>query len=142
MDRSLGRFAAKTTRGDFLTALAYALFLALLISVITAKQRLFISLPTIGLAAIALSIRVIQLQINSQDAISLAAASMLVTTQIAAAMHYLPVQPISASLILLGTLYSTTNFSVNLEQQNSINRAILEAGAPLLLLLGIAIWIN
>ena len=125
-----------------LTALAYALFLALLISVITAKQRLFISLPTIGLASIALSIRVIQLQINSQDAISLAAACMLVTTQIAAAMHYLPVQPISASLILLGTLYSTTNFSVNLEQQNSINRALLEAGAPLLLLLGIAIWIN
>jgi hypothetical protein len=125
-----------------LTALAYALFLALLISLITAKQRLFISLATIGLASIALSIRVIQLQLKTQIAIPLAAVSMLVTLQIAAAMHYLPIQPLGSSLILLGTLYSTTNFSINLEQQQTLNRSLIEAGVPFLLLLAIALWLN
>jgi len=125
-----------------LTALAYALFLALLISMITSKQRLIVSLATIGLAAIALSIRVIQLQLKSQIAISLAATSMLVTVQFGAALHYLPFQPLSVSLILLGTLYATTNFSVNLEQKHTLKRALLEAGAPFLLLLIIALWLN
>lgn len=125
-----------------LTALAYALFLALLISVISSKQRLFLALPTIGLAAMALSIRVILLQIKRQQSILLATASMLVTLQITAAMHYLPIQPLSASLILLGTLYATTNFSVNIEQDNPFRRALIEAGAPLLLLLSIALWLN
>jgi hypothetical protein len=125
-----------------LTALAYALFLALLISVISSKQRLFFALPSIGLAAMALSIRVIQLQIKRQWSFLLASASMLVTIQIAAAMHYLPIQPLSASLILLGILYSTTNFSVNLEKDSPFRRAIIEAGVPLILLLSIAIWLN
>lgn len=125
-----------------LTALAYALFLALLISVISSKQRLFFALPSIGLAAIALSLRVIQLQIKGRWSFLLASASMLVTLQITAALHYLPIQPLSTSLILLGMLYSTTNFAVNLEQNNSLRRSALEAGAPLILLLSIAIWLN
>jgi hypothetical protein len=125
-----------------LTALAYALFLALLISVISSNQRLFFAIPSIGLGAMALSIRVIQLQIKRQWSFLLAAASMLTTLQITAAMHYLPIAPLGASLILLGILYSTTNFSVNLEKDSPVRRALIEAGAPLVLLLSIAIWLN
>lgn len=128
--------------GVLLTALAYALFLALLISMTSSKQRLFIALPGIGLASLALSIRVIQLQVHRQWAFLLAFASMLVTMQITAALHYLPLPPLSASLILLGTLYSTTNFTVNIEQGNPLRRSLIEAGIPLLLLLSIALWLN
>jgi hypothetical protein len=125
-----------------LTALAYTLYLALLVTITAAQQRLFISLPTFTLAALALSIRVIQLQIKTQTAIALAAASTVTTVQLSAALHYLPIQPLSASLLMLGALYSANNFSVNLEQNQQIKRALIEAGVPFILLVVIAVWLN
>lgn len=125
-----------------LTALAYTLYLALLIAMTSANQRLFIILPTFILAAFALSVRVIRLQIQTQAVIPLAAASSVASLQLAAALHYLPIQPLSASLVLLGVLYATNNFSVNLEQNRKLRRSLIEAGAPLVLLVGIALWLN
>lgn len=125
-----------------LTALAYTLFLALLISVSSSKQRLFISLPTIGLASIAVSLRLVQLKIKTRASLFLAFSGSLATVQLSAALHYLPVQPLSASLVLLGAFYATVNFAVNLQQNRLPKRALIEAGVPLLLLLSIAVWLN
>jgi hypothetical protein len=124
-----------------LSALAFMLMLALLITVISAKQRLFITLPTITLAAFALSTRVIRLRIHSGVVFPLAAASTLVTVQLAAVLHYLPIDPLSASLLLFGGLYATVNFSINFENNHDLRRALFEAGAPLIILVLIALWL-
>jgi hypothetical protein len=124
-----------------LTALAFMLLLALLITVTSAGQRLFITLPTITLAGFALSTRVIRLRIDSSLAFPLAAASTLVTIQLAAVLHYLPIEPLSASLLIFGGLYATINFSINYENNQDLRRALFEAGAPLVILGLIAIWL-
>lgn len=124
-----------------LTSLAYTLFLALLITVTSANPRLFLALPTVGLAALASSVRIIRLQIKSQLFFPLAVTSTLITLQLTAVFHYLPIAPLSASLLLLGALYSTNNFAANIENNHHLNRSLIEAFAPLLLLAIIAVWI-
>jgi hypothetical protein len=84
---------------------------------------------------------VIRLRIDSSLAFPLAAASTLVTIQLAAVLHYLPIEPLSASLLIFGGLYATINFSINYENNQDLRRALFEAGAPLVILGLIAIWL-
>ncbi len=125
-----------------LTALAYALFLALAVSLVSAQQRLVIALPAIALGAGALSMRVIQLQTLSAWSPAQTVVCTLVSVQIAAALHYLPVAPISYGVLLLATLYSIITLITSLEHGSTLIQAIFEAGVPFFLLVGVALWLN
>jgi hypothetical protein len=125
-----------------LTALIYAVILALSVSLVSTNQRLIILLPAVGLGAGILSMRVFQLQIQREWPLLPSLACLLVTSQLAAALHYLPITPLSYGLILLGALYFTINFTINLEQGVSQRRAAVEGIIPLLLIWLVALWIN
>lgn len=125
-----------------LTALSYGMFLALGVSLESADQRLIISLPTIALGSGILSIRVLQLQTSDSWPLTYAAASMLITTQLAAALHYLPISPLSHGLFLFGALYFTINFNTNMIEKNPIRQAIIESTVPLIIISGFALWLS
>jgi len=127
---------------SLLTALTYAVILALSVSLVSTDQRLIISLPGIGLGAGILSMRVFQLHMEREWQYLPALSCLVVTSQLAAGLHYLPITPLSYGLILLGTLYFSINFAINLDQGVIPRRAAFEGIIPLLIIWVVALWIN
>ena len=120
-----------------LTALSYALFLILTISLGSIKPRLYVVLPPIGLASTLVGLRVIHLRLNEwQWPQSLGVG--LVTSQLAAALHYLPVGPITYGLVLLGPVYAMSTFLINHSQGQTIRQAAIEPALIVVLLWVIA----
>ena len=124
-----------------LTALSYGLFLALGVSLESADQRLIIAIPAIAIGAGILSMRVLQMQTSEPWPIAYAASSMLITTQLGAVLHYLPISPLSHGLFLFGALYFTINFNTNMIENNPIQLAIIESTVPLVIISGFALWL-
>lgn len=125
-----------------LTALIYALMLVLTVSLDSSNQRLIISLPAVALGAGMLSMRVFQLQLDQNWPILPSLSCLLITSQIAATFHYLPVSSLSYGLVLLGALYFPINFTINLDQGTNPKRAVVEGGIPLLIIWLVALWLN
>lgn len=127
---------------SLLTALIYALILALSVALASTNQRLIISLPAVAIGAGVLGMRVFQLQLDQDWPLLPSLTCLLVTSQIAATMHYLPISPLSYGLIILGVLYFTINFTINLEQGVKLRRAAIEGLIPLIIIWVVALWIN
>ena len=126
---------------SLLTALSYGLFLTLTVALESANQRLIISIPAIAVGVGILSMRVLQLQTQTEWPVIQAAASVLLTSQIAAALHYLPISPLSHGLFLFAVLYFTINFNTNLMSGNPIRQAVIESVVPLVIISGFALWL-
>ncbi|HKJ27394.1 MAG TPA: hypothetical protein VJ965_07135 [Anaerolineales bacterium] len=125
-----------------LTALSYGLFLALAASLESADQRLIIAIPAIALGSSIFSMRILQLQTGKDWPLAEAAACMLVTTQVGAGLHYLPIPPLSHGLFLFGTLYFVINFNTNMIENNPVRQALIESTVPLVIISGIALWLS
>ncbi|MEJ2759238.1 MAG: hypothetical protein P8046_12220, partial [Anaerolineales bacterium] len=125
-----------------LTALSYTLLLVLSVSLESSNQRLIIALPAVAVGAGTMSMRVFQLRLSEPWPILPAVGTMLITAQMAAALHYLPINPLSYGLIILGTLYTTVNFILNLAQNASLRRAGFEGLLSIAIIWLIAIWMN
>lgn len=128
-----------------LTALSFALFLILAITLQTKPLRVSFLMPPLALSAGLISLRYIYLRLNLQDNFSPENARMawvaafvisLITGQLAVAFHYWPINPIPFGLALLGPAYGLTNFVGNLTDGREIRRALWEP-----LLIGAGIWI-
>lgn len=127
---------------SLLTALIYSLILAFTVALDSSVQRLIVSLPAVAIVVGVLSMRVFQLQLGVDWPILPSLACLLVTSQIAATLHYLPISPLSYGLLLLSVLYFMINFTINLQQGNKPQRAAIEGVIPLLIVWAIALWIN
>ena len=125
-----------------LSALSYALILALAVSLEGSNQRLIIALPAVALGTFTLSMRILQLNLSEQWPVLASTGCTLVTVQLATALHYLPVTPLSYGLVLLGTLYALINFITNLFLDVQLKRASLEAVVSVILIWVVAVWIN
>lgn len=125
-----------------LSAISYAMILAMTVSLEASNQRLILALPAVALGTFILSMRILQLNLPEQWPLLASAGCTLVTVQLATALHYLPVTPLSFGLILLGALYALINLVINLSQDVPLNRAGLEATISVLIIWLVAIWIN
>jgi len=65
-----------------------------------------------------------------------------ITIEIAAALHYSPVSPISFGLALLGPAYTLTNLLGNLAEGEPLRQAVLEPLVVLALIWGVAFLIH
>ncbi len=128
--------------GASLNALSYATFLALAVSLRYSDLRLIVILPALAIASGIMSLRIIQLQNPDHQTISKSLLSLIIVSQLAAALHYLPFTPLSFGLFLLGTLYATTNFISNLSPDGITSRVVAESIFSLLILWGMAFWLN
>lgn len=125
-----------------LTAVSFALFLALAIALRYAGIRLFLIVPALGLAAGLVSLRALHLRLHGRWAFIEAGIITLVTGQIAAALHYLPLAPVPFGLAILGPAYALTSLIANLADEEPLQQAIIEPGLVLAILLGTALWIH
>jgi hypothetical protein len=66
----------------------------------------------------------------------------LICTQIAAALHYLPISPVSYGLALIGPAYALTSLIGNLNEDEPFRQAIFEPAIVFVIILGAALWIR
>jgi hypothetical protein len=125
-----------------LTAVAFALFLVLAVSLRTSGPRLFLILPALSLAAGLVSLRALNLRLHGRWAFLSAGVIALLTGQMVAALHYWPIAPVPYGLALLGPAYALTSLIGGLTEGEPVRRAIVEPVVVLVLLWGAAIWIH
>ncbi len=125
-----------------LNALSYAMFLSLLVSLRSTNLRLVMTLPAVAISSGALSLRVVSLQHPDQLKFPEAMASLVIVTQLTAALHYLPISPLSFGLFLLGTLYAVINFITTSDQESFSRKTLIEPISVLILLWGFALWLK
>ena len=125
-----------------LTAISFALFLALVFSLRNAGARLFLILPAVAAAAWLISLRTMNLRLQEKWAYKLAGVVALISTQLAAAFHYWPVSPVTYGLLILGPTYSITSLLTNLEEGNTLRQAIIEPAIVLLIVICVAIFLG
>ena len=125
-----------------LTALSFALFLSLAISLRFAGLRLFLILPALTLGVSLVSLRTLHLRLQGRWAIVQAATIALTCAQLTAALHYLPVSPISYGLILLGPSYAITSLVSNLAENKTFRQSFAEPLIVFIIVIGVAMLIN
>lgn len=125
-----------------LTVLSFALYLILTMIFRYNGTRLFFLLPMLFLATFLVSLRTLNLRLGGRWEIAWALGIALVSIQLTAGLHYLPLAPIYYAMILLGVLYGLTGLVASLLEGVPLRRAVLEPGIMLVLLLSLGVWLR
>ncbi len=125
-----------------LTAVSYALFLILAISLDSAGTRLYLILPALLLAAGLVSLRTLHLRITGRWLFLPSMVIVLILSGFIAALHYWPLSPITYGLLVLGPAYSLTSLIGAMTEGQPVKRAVIEPLIVLLLVWGSAVWIR
>jgi hypothetical protein len=125
-----------------LTAVSYALFLILAISLQSAGIRLYLILPALLLAAALVTLRSLHLRIIDRWLYLPTLVIILILAGIISALHYWPLSPVTYGLLVLGPAYSLTSLIGALTEGQTPRKAIVEPGLVLIVVLGAAIWIR
>lgn len=107
-----------------LTSLSIGLFLLGVIVLRTIGPRLYVLIPTIGLAAGFVSFRFISLRLRQKPFWEVITAIVLIVAQLAAALYYLFINALQFGLILTGVLYFLVTLSVGYQNHRK-GRALL-----------------
>lgn len=125
-----------------LTALSYALFLILAISLRISSTRLVLILPTLTLTIALVTLRALHLRTHGRWKVKEALLISLVCAQIAAGLHYLPLSPVSFGLLILAPAYALTSFIANLSEGETLRRAMIEPAVVLFFVMITGLWIR
>ena len=125
-----------------LTALSFVLYLTLAVSLRFAGIRLFLIVPALTLALWLVSLRVLHLRLHGRWAPIHTGVVALLIGQMAAALYYWPLSPVSFGLVLLGPAYSLTSLIAGLEEGRSFRQAFVEPLVVLVLVWGAALWMH
>jgi hypothetical protein len=123
-----------------LTAVSFALFLILAMAVRYQGMRLFLMLPAVMLSGGLVSLRTLHLRLHGRWAFNLAGVVALCCGQLAAAFHYLPLQPAAFGLLVVGPAYSLTSLLGSLAEGKPLRSALVEPLIVAAVFLGAAIW--
>ena len=125
-----------------LTAVSFALFLTLAVTLRYSEVRLFFFLPALTLAVFLVSLRTLHLRHQDHWAILEAVIIALILAEWAAATYYLPLSPVSYGLILLGPAYALTSLVASLLEKKTFRDAVSEPVIVQLLVWGLAFWMR
>jgi len=125
-----------------LTAISYTLFFVLSIALNASGIRLFIILPALFVASSLASLRILYLRMGGKWEFAWSLGISLVCVQLAAGLHYWPLTPIQFGLLLIGPLYGSINFSINLRENIPARRATLEPSIVVVVCWGLAIFLR
>jgi hypothetical protein len=125
-----------------LTAVSFALYLALAIALRYSGSRLFLVLPALTLAAGLVSLRTLHLRLNGKWAALQSSLIALLCGQFAAALYYWPLSPVSFGLAVLGPAYALASLIANLDEQKPLLQAFIEPALVLAIVWGTALFIH
>ncbi len=121
-----------------LTAVAYALFLILTIALVAAGTRLYILLPALTGAIFLVTLRNLYLHLGGRWCVSWAAGIAIVIGQVATALHYWPLSPLSFGLVILGLAYALASMAGSIEEGRTGRSVWVEPVIMLIVLWGLA----
>ena len=124
-----------------LVALSYTLFLVLMITLTYFNVRLFLVGIIVFITSGLVVLRALHLRTGDWE-FSWSIGIAIIITQLSAALHYWPVQPIQYSLILIGPLFSLTELAQNQFEKIPLRRAGLEVIAGLIVFWAAAVLIR
>lgn len=125
-----------------LTAVSYTLFFVLAVALRISEVRLFLIAPTLFLAALLASLRILHLHLSGRWEFAWAVGIALVCIQLAVGLYYWPLSPTQFSLLLVGPLYGLVNLAINLGESVPARRAVFEPAIVTALCWGLAIIIR
>ncbi|MFH1633371.1 MAG: hypothetical protein ABIG63_05085 [Chloroflexota bacterium] len=125
-----------------LTAISFALYLTLTITIRAAQVRLFLLVPAISIAIGLTCLRTLHLRLRGQWAFVQTAVIALIIGQIAAALNYLPLRPITFGLALFGPAYALPSLAGSFLEEKPWQGTIVEPILVLCVVWGIALWIR
>jgi hypothetical protein len=123
-----------------LSAVSFALYLVLAISIRSEGIRLFLALPGLALGAWLVSLRVLHLRLQGQWLIYEGALIGLVVSQCAAALYYWPVTPVAFGVLVTGPTYALNSLFIGLIEERPLRRILLEPILTILITVGLAVW--
>ena len=121
-----------------LRAVAFVLYLVLLIAMQAQAARLVTLIPTLSIAIGLVSLRVLHLKLFGVWTWIPTLVIMVLIGEIAAALHYLRLSPITFSLIILGTAYAAISLVSNIIEKRPRRQQLVESMAILIITFGIA----
>jgi len=124
-----------------LTAVSFALYLALLVELRVEELRLFQLLPLLALGAWLVSLRTFHLRLHLW-AVMESALIAFVVAQVGAALYYWRISPASFGLLLLGPAYGLTSLVGSLADGESWRQALVEPALVLLVVWAAAFWLG
>jgi proteasome lid subunit RPN8/RPN11 len=107
-----------------LTAVSFAAYLVLAIALRAAETRLYLILPSLALTAGVVSLRTWHLRLGGEWALIEAGLVVVIIGQIAAALHYWPLSPLSYGLAILGPAYAMTTLVSNMADGATFRQAL------------------
>lgn len=123
-----------------LTAVSFALYLILAISLRSAEIRLVLLLPALTLAGGLVCLRTLHLRLRGKWALWPSVALTLIIAQFTAGLHYWPISATAFGLAVLGPAYALSSLTASLLDGEDIRQASIEPGLVLLVMWGTAIW--
>ncbi len=125
-----------------LTAVSFALLLMLLIALSASDARLYVLLPGVLVAVFFVSMRTLYLRMEGQWQVVFPLIIALITGQVAAALHYLPLTALQFGLILLAVAYTLTSIAGSLEEQRSWRTLWIEPALIVIVIMGITLTVK
>ncbi len=108
-----------------LAALSYTLFLILMITLTYFNVRFFLVGIIVFISSGLVVLRALHLRTGDWE-FSWSIGIAIILTQLSAALHYWPIQPLQYSLILIGPLFSLTELAQNQFEKVPLRRASIE----------------
>jgi Protein of unknown function (DUF5656) len=121
-----------------LSAVSFALFLILAVTLRANGVRLLFNLPALIIAAWLVSLRVANLRLHGEWTIYESAIIAFVVGQIAAAFNYWPLAPITFGFLLLGPSYALVSLFCNLIEKKPVRQVLSEPILSVMIAWGVA----
>lgn len=125
-----------------LTAISFALFLTLAISIRATEGRLFLLLPTITSACFLTCIRTLHLRLQMKWAYLHTGIIAIIIGQLSAALNYLNIEPVTFGLILLGPAYALNSLIGGMLERKHWPQTIAEPVIVLLIVWSVVVFIH
>ena len=119
-----------------LVAVSYAVFLFLSITMRASGLRLYVILPALAFSIALVSLRTLYLRLEGQWHFTWALLIGIVIGQFAIGFHYLPLNPLSYGLLLLGPAYALISLATEIAEKQQLTWSWIE---PVVML--VVFWI-
>lgn len=123
-----------------LTALAFCIYSAIILSWHNAAYRLFLIFPATFLATEILAMRILDLRIPAAAVLSFSGSLAIIAAHISASLHYIPLSSVQYTLVNVGFVYSSFSITINIHRQVNRSRIFLEPLATMAVFLLLA-WL-
>jgi len=123
-------------------ATLFALLLTLAIAMRAYNLRLYLLLPLTAISTGLVSFRTIKLQESAGLHNLHILITIIIVSQFATALHYLPLSPIQFGIALTGIAYALTTLMENLVEQRPLKNTLSEPAVLLTIIVILTIWIH